>query len=283
MSLAFAKGYCDLNIPVDSDVQLVDLIKRALSCGFQTVAHNRIIDQNDLVPKNAPKKAKLDLEPLKIDLSEKDYPDLLLGGKKPVILSRLTIRFHNNDFIPLVGETVKNYDLIAILPESTLALQNLLKSGFKADILCFDPEDIKSVKWTRKLYNECISRNMLLEIPYSPCIRDATMRRRIVAQAQNYHAVGKSKGIFLSSAALNPLDIRGPHDVANLGCIFGLNEQQSKDAVKKIPIECVQNASGRRLGPNRALIQLKQDAMENLDDDSSSEEESESESSGESE
>ena len=34
---------------------------------------------------------------------------------------------------------------------------------------------------------------MFFEIPYSPCIRDSTARRRIIAQSHNYHAVGKSK------------------------------------------------------------------------------------------
>ena len=53
---------------------------------------------------------------------------------------------------------------------------------------------LKDVKWSRKLYNECVrDKNMFFEIPYSPCIRDSTARRRIIAQSHNYHAVGKSK------------------------------------------------------------------------------------------
>ena len=81
----------------------------------------------------------------------------------------------------------------------------------------------------------------------------------ILAQAHTYHAVGKSKSIFISSDASNALEIRGPHDVSYLGFIFGLNEQQGKDAVKQNPTLVVQNAAGRKLGPYRALVQKAED------------------------
>jgi RNase P/RNase MRP subunit p30 len=41
-------------------------------------------------------------------------------------------------------------------------------------------------------------------------------RRRTISQGHNYHAVGKSKNIILSSEAQSPIELRGPHDVANL-------------------------------------------------------------------
>lgn len=106
---------------------------------------------------------------------------------------------------------------------------------------------------------EMVRSDYYFEIPYAPCIRDTTLRRRIIAQAHTYHAVGKSKSIFISSDASNALEIRGPHDVAYLGFIFGLNEQQGKDAVKQNPTLVVQNAAGRKLGPYRALVQNAED------------------------
>ena len=250
----------------------MELVKRAISFGYETVALNIQVHQKELISKvkqqHMAKKAKTTSEPMMLDfpdppvveLSEQDYPDLALRGKKPVILYRLTIRFTSNDFLPFVSnsETVKKYDLIALHPESTLALQNLLKSGFKADIICFDPDSVKDVLWSRKLYMECVNRDMFFEIPYSPCIRDSTLRRRIIAQAHNYHAVGKSRAIFISSEAMTPLELRGPYDVANLGFLFGLNEQQGKAAVHQNPIKVVQNAAGRRLGTSRALVQSKE-------------------------
>ena len=84
-------------------------------------------------------------EPPKVELTEQDYPDLALRGKKPVILYRLTIRFFNNDFLPFYNnsETAKKYDIIAVHPESNLAMVNLNKSGFTGDMVCFDPDTVK--------------------------------------------------------------------------------------------------------------------------------------------
>ena len=116
--------------------------------------------------------------------------------------------------------------------------------------------------WSRKLYMECVNRDMFFEIPYSPCIRDQFIRRRIIAQAHNYHAVGKSKAIIFTSEALKPLELRGPIDVASLACVMGLNEQQGHNAVMKNPLKVVENAAGRKLGPYRALVQLKEDLID---------------------
>ena len=78
---------------------------------------------------------------------------------------------------------------------------------------------------------------------------------------KNYDVIFQS--IIISSEALTPLELRGPHDVANLGFIFGLNEQQGKDGVHQNPIKVVQSAAGRRLGPYRALVQKIEDLPEN--------------------
>jgi hypothetical protein len=162
MALTLAKGYCDLNIPIDSDVAPLELIKRALNFGYETLALNIRVHQKELISKarqhkkSAAKKAKtgettdseptlLDFpEPPEIKLDEADYPDLAIKGRKPVILYRLTITFTNNDFLPFVynSKTFKKYDLLAVMAESTLAMQNLLKSAFNADIVCFDPDRV---------------------------------------------------------------------------------------------------------------------------------------------
>ena len=42
-------------------------------------------------------------DPPEIDLKESDYPELAVKGKKPILLHRLTIRFFNSDFLPIVG------------------------------------------------------------------------------------------------------------------------------------------------------------------------------------
>ena len=83
-------------------------------------------------------------------------------------------------------------------------------------MIAFDPENNLSgdvanatadiVRWTRKLYNECVEKNMYFELPYAPAIRDSTVRRRIIRQSHIYHAVGKSKNVIISSDAKHVLD-----------------------------------------------------------------------------
>ena len=53
MSLPFAKGYCDLNIPIDSDVSPLNLVKRAISFGYETLALNIRVHQKELIRKKS--------------------------------------------------------------------------------------------------------------------------------------------------------------------------------------------------------------------------------------
>ena len=94
MSLPFGKGYCDLNIPVElgSDPrQSLDVVRRALILGYQTIALNVVVDQKDLSSKNksSKKKAKVAAqtlfdfpEPPVLKLEPSDYPGKDLGTWK---------------------------------------------------------------------------------------------------------------------------------------------------------------------------------------------------------
>ena len=274
MELGVGHGYCDLRIDYTDQEECIKVLRRSFELGYQTVALNINVDQKNLCTKHKAKKAKvsgsganvlLDFpEPPKIDLKESDYEALASKGKVPTVLTRLTLSFKDNDFLPIFNNSssVKKYDLLALIPNSALALQNLLKSGFRSDIISFDtdPETASSettVRWSRKLYMECVEKNMFFEIPYSPAIRDSGIRRRIIRQSHIYHSVGKSRKIIMTSGTSNPIELRAPHDVANLGFLFNLNEQQSQDAVGSFARDAIRSGSGRRLGPYRCIAQLK--------------------------
>ena len=285
-AIQLGRGYCDLSIPfcgLSGQISTNDLVRRALLLGYETIAINVRVNQKDILSKgkdrHKAKKARtengldkdqgiLDFpEPPVIELDKSDYPDLASKNKKPVILTRLTLTFSNNDFLPIFNNSknVDKFDILAICPTSSAALLNLLKSNFKADMIVFDPENSNGsdnnsgadslVRWNRKLYNECADKNMYFEIPYAPAIRDSTVRRRVIRQSHIYHAVGKSKNVIISSDAKHVLDLRGPHDVANLGHLFGLNEQQGKMAVSSMASDAVRSAAGRKIGCYRATVQ----------------------------
>lgn len=60
--------------------------------------------------------------------------------------------------------------------------------------------------------------------------------------------------MIISSEAISPIELRGPHDVANLGLLLALNEHQGKAAVKELPCRAIKSGSGRKLGPFRASV-----------------------------
>ena len=199
-------GFCDLDLPCDpgdTSADLLPRIKRALDLGYEIIALNVSVHQDNLatskVKPSKAKKAKTEEKelisdfpaPPKVDLDPSLYPALAAKNRRPKVLKRLTLTLKDNNFLPIFNrsETVSEYDLIAINPVSVVALQNLLKTGFRADIVTFDPENVRDFRWSRKLYMECVEKSMYFEVNYSPAIRDSTTRRRIITQAHNYHSV----------------------------------------------------------------------------------------------
>ena len=151
----------------------------------------------------------------------------------------------------------KQYDLLAISLSSAPCLLALLKSGFRWDILSFSPDEvgIYGMKWSRKLYYECVDKNIYMELPYAALIRDSEERRRVISQAHNYHSVGKSRNIILTSGATHPFHLRASKDVANLGFILGLTSNQGADSVGVTSWNCHKAAVGRRMGPFQVRIE----------------------------
>ena len=89
--------------------------------------------------------------PTQLELSPSDYPLLAEKGLRPTILNRLTITMTNNDFMIAYNKSAvaKQYDLLAINCEgsrgsssSQASLTALLKSSFRFDLLCFNPDQV---------------------------------------------------------------------------------------------------------------------------------------------
>ena len=208
-------------------------------------------------------------EPAKVQLSEEDYPLLHAKGLKPIILSRLTIVISDNEFLIHYNKSdnVKKYDLLSVIPKTAQCLISLHKSSFRFDILGLKTNLIFDVKWSRKLYNECVDKYMHFELQYAPAITDREDRRRIISLAHTFQSVGKSKKIILTSGAKFPIELRCPSDVSNLAFIFGLNENQGKEAVKKNCLDVYRTALGRKIGVYRVCVERIEPVDDNSDSD----------------
>lgn len=98
---------------------------------------------------------------------------------------------------------------------------------------------------------------MFFEIKYSPTILDANERRATISRAQQCHMVGKSKGIIISSGATDRFHVRSPFDVACLGYIFGLSEEQGRAGVSSMCKNLLIASESRRLGRTPVVITLE--------------------------
>ena len=61
-----------------------------------------------------------------------------------------------------------------------------------------------------------IARGVHFEICYAPALRDSSARRNLISNAQQLLRLTRGRNVVLSSGAERPMELRGPHDVANL-------------------------------------------------------------------
>lgn len=260
-----SEGPYDLNLPVACapDSSLLQVVRRALSLGYRTIALNTEVHQSQFVTKKEKGRKEganvlADFPaPPALALTPSDYPALHALSRAPTILTRLTITMTNNDFMIAYNKSAvaKTYDLLAINCSSSPALTALLKSSFRFDLLTFTPDQVVGgIRWTRKLYYECVERHVHFEINYAPMIRGSEDRRRVISQAHTFHDVGRSRAILLSSAARAPLELRAPTDVGNLGFLLGLKQAAGVAAVQAAGAKVERAAMGRKMGPFRVRL-----------------------------
>ncbi|XP_060047875.1 ribonuclease P protein subunit p30 isoform X4 [Erinaceus europaeus] len=114
---------------------------------------------------------------------------------------------------------------------TTLPIVQVSCTHLDVDLVCITVTEKLPFYFKRPPINVAIDRGVGFELVYSPAIKDSTMRRYTISNALNLMQVCKGKNIIISSAAERPLEIRGPYDVANLGLLFGLSENDAKAAV----------------------------------------------------
>ncbi|CAG4918230.1 unnamed protein product [Colias eurytheme] len=254
-------GFCDLSIGKEYDLSKLYLFERL---GFDTIAINTFFDDCDEEPKKKKKKGdpkeKKDCFPPPIDIP-KD------SSKTLNILQRITIAFSETSVAIKLNqsENLKRYDIVAVVPKTLQAFQYAC-STLDVDIITFDPEGRIPFKVSRKLYRQAIERGMFFELMYSPAIKDSTARKNIISTAHNYHAVGKSKGIILTSCAENHLQIRSVHDVINLGFIFGLNTNESLEVIRNNARKLILRSRGRKLGKYYLEVKVLDDENKKMEE-----------------
>ncbi|KAG7308038.1 hypothetical protein JYU34_006678 [Plutella xylostella] len=238
-------GYCDLSISKNFDLTQLQIIEKL---GFNTVALNTYVEEVCEEPKKKKKKGavreKQDYFPEPVPL-----PDDIKRNSKLNILQRVTIEISDASIALKINqsENIKKYDIIAVLPKTLQAFQYACGT-MDVEIITFAPETRIPFKVSRKLYRQAAERGIFFELMYSAAIKDTTARKNIISTAHNYHAVGKSKNLILSSGAEQPAQVRGIHDVINLGFLLGVNSNEGIKLILNNPKQLINKAKGRRSG-----------------------------------
>ncbi|CAH1258355.1 RPP30 [Branchiostoma lanceolatum] len=201
--------FCDFNVPYSENTEnLRQIVEMAIKLGYESVAFNCVVTPGTTKGQGA-------------------------QGKTFQQLTRLTaiIETHEQKYkVTANNPTITAYDILAVQPLNLKMFEAACKT-LEVDIITLDMT--QKLPFLLKLtpIKRAIARGAYFEIVYSPAIRDSTLRRYIISNATDLMTFCKGKNIILSSQAEKAIELRGPHDVANLGVLFGMNQVQAKDAV----------------------------------------------------
>lgn len=255
--IKISDGYSDFCIPYnDKENVLVEILNELADAGFRNVAieqiykHQTVSTKSDAVP-----------TPIKLtELVEKTKGKLNLYNRLTVVYSDPSVAH-----VLSRSQNAKKFHIIAALPTTENAMQHACQI-FQGDIISYNTETIK-IRLSRKFYYLAIRRNLFFEIKYSPAIIDSNQRRATITRAQQYHMIGKSKGIIISSEATDRFHVRSPYCISSLGLIFGLSEEQAKCAISKMGRKVLIAAESRRLGRTPVLMKYEDVNTSTSEDD----------------
>uniref|UniRef100_A0A182WHG7 Uncharacterized protein n=1 Tax=Anopheles minimus TaxID=112268 RepID=A0A182WHG7_9DIPT len=256
-------GFSDLCIPEARPAELEPIIREAIELGYRNVAIEQMLDvtngegasnKQDVVPKPYCLKA------LKASF-----------GGQIRLLNRLTVIFSDASVSLALNRSnnIRSYNLIAALPTNDNSYQYACQT-MACDIVTYHSSTTR-IRMSRKFYYLAVDRNIAFELKYAPAIVNSSDRKATINRAHRYHSYGKSKNVIISSEATNPFQLRSPYDIANLGLIFGLSEEQAKESIRGIPNRILLSAEGRRFGKAGVVISRRMKPTEDSDDYSDSE------------
>uniref|UniRef100_A0A3Q3WSE8 Ribonuclease P protein subunit p30 n=1 Tax=Mola mola TaxID=94237 RepID=A0A3Q3WSE8_MOLML len=221
--------FMDLSVSYTPDrSRLRSLVETAAHLGFSTVAINYMFEPT------AKKKQEV---PAPMPIGEvMDQLPVVQGRSRPIrVLNRLTIvTSDSSHFRPNAAE-YRRFELLAVQPTSE-KLFHAACMMYDIDIICIPVTEKLPFFFKRAPVNRAVDRGVVFEVSYSAAIRDSTMRRYTIANANSLMDVCKGK----------PLELRGPYDITNLGLLFGLSDGDAKEAVSSTCRSVLLHAETRR-------------------------------------
>ncbi|CAI5449706.1 unnamed protein product [Caenorhabditis angaria] len=247
--------YADLNIKhVDKETTL-NMVKRAIKMGYDTVAIN--IDVGDISeyyteadmlwtpgtteetliePPKKKKKQQKQVEdglagllrkkliplPFYVNTEELDLEELTKRGKIFRQFSRITMTANEQIVLnkTFIHPTVLSYDLIAVRPGDPSVLETLSRKTELFDIITIDRLEADRGKWLTfsKVLDRMRNDGIFYEISYAECLISAT----------------RKTALFNGRLKLM-MDLRAPIDVMNLSMLWGVASNEARKFVSGNP------------------------------------------------
>ncbi|XP_055640390.1 ribonuclease P protein subunit p30 [Toxorhynchites rutilus septentrionalis] len=250
-------GFSDLCVPyTESSKDLLGTLTELIELGYKNVAIEQVYDHINYSgdKKNDPIPAAVDLSVL-----NKQFKGRLR------LLNRLTIIYADASVTLSTNRSanLRKFNVVAVIPTTEDAFQHACQT-MHCDIISYNSDTVRN-KMSRKYYFLAVSRNIMFELKYAPAIVSSIDRKDTINRAHRYHSYGKSNNVVITSEARNRFQVRGPYDIANLGLIFGLSEEQSKSAILALPRKILIAAEARRHGKAGLVLSYRQNAVDSDD------------------
>jgi len=236
--------FLDLNIPVDNDdkfahMQMAALANALVELGYDGCAYNVTLKNK------VPKDHVCNIQPLALGTSE--AVGRQLSGSSMLRLQaeargfrqlrRLTVLLEDTTHVHTLSASnpaLKQYDVVAVQPTDERTFQQAC-TGLDVDVISIDFTQRLSYHLKLQHVQQAVERGVYFEICYSPMIKDASCRRNLISNGMSLLRACKRSNVFMSSAASRAFDMRGPYDVMNLGCLFGLHPSAARAVVGHNP------------------------------------------------
>ncbi|XP_057681317.1 ribonuclease P protein subunit p30 isoform X2 [Corythoichthys intestinalis] len=245
-------AFMDLNVTFSADKShMQQLIDMAAHLGYSTVAVNYTFEAT------AKKKPAIP-SPKPIDELIDRLP-IVQGRSRPIrVLNRLTLVMSElSHFRPNPSEYAA-FDLLALQP-TTEKLFHAACTQLDVDVISVSVTEKLPFFFKRAPVSTAVERGLAFEISYASAIRDAAARRYTVANAVSLTEACKGKNVLVSSAAAEPLELRGPHDVVNLCSLMGLSRDGARRALSRTCRSLLLHAETRKTAGGAVFTRRSRD------------------------
>uniref|UniRef100_A0A6B2LCT3 Uncharacterized protein n=1 Tax=Arcella intermedia TaxID=1963864 RepID=A0A6B2LCT3_9EUKA len=188
-----------------------------------------------------------------LDLKDQQYIShlrLQSSGKDFKQFRRLTLHVEEEGQLNALHQSspiFSQYDIIAVSASNETLLKKCIDNG-DVDIISFDFSQKISYPLRNKVISNAINKGIHFEILYSKVFGKKDAQALWLRNALHLVRISRGKNIILSSGAKDPLDLRGPYDVSNLSCMFGLEVSNAKHIVSTNCRSVLLHAEARKVG-----------------------------------